>query len=120
VSRVTSKLQITIPKAVADAQGIAPGSDVFFESAGEVVRLRTTAGDAPAAQRPVAERLALFDAATRRQARRARRSRAEAAGTGRGWTRDELYVSWYSSLTPTSWSTGSTVASGRDVLRGLR
>ena len=35
MSRVTSKLQVTIPKAVADRYGIAPGVEIAFEPAGD-------------------------------------------------------------------------------------
>jgi len=35
VARVTSKLQVTIPKAVADRYAIEPGAEIVFEPAGE-------------------------------------------------------------------------------------
>lgn len=89
MAKVTSKLQVTVPKAVADHYGIRPGDEIEWVVAGETIRVvpprrRTT----PLAQ---AERLRRFDQATARQ-----RQRNEAAQTGkvardRGWTREDLY-----------------------------
>jgi AbrB family looped-hinge helix DNA binding protein len=89
MSKVTSKLQITIPKAIADRFAIAPGDELEWEPGAESIRI------VPAKARKRASggaaRLRLFDAATQRQrAREAQAPRAEAAG-GRGWTREELY-----------------------------
>lgn len=88
MSKVTSKLQITIPKAIAERYSIAPGDELEWEPAAESVRL------VPAQRKrkvDTAARLRLFDAATRRQrAREAEAPRSEAAA-GRGWTREELY-----------------------------
>ena len=39
MSKVTSKLQVTLPKAIADRYGVGPGSDVVFEPAGESIRV---------------------------------------------------------------------------------
>ena len=89
---MTSKRQVTVPKAVAERYGIEPGVELEWQPAGEVIRvippgrkLRVTTVEA---------RLALFDAATERQRVRqnAQPQRAKAADRpGRGWTRDELY-----------------------------
>lgn len=84
---MTSKLQVTIPKRVADHYGIKPGDDVDWVAAGDVIRV------IPAKQvdevRTVQERLRVFDAATARQRRRG----AHVAGSSktRGWRREELY-----------------------------
>jgi AbrB family looped-hinge helix DNA binding protein len=90
VAKVTSKLQVTIPKALAERFGIRPGDEITWEPAGDAIRI------VPAAARPalaLEDRLRLFDEATARQQRRNRRSgRARGPGTGRGWTRDELYT----------------------------
>jgi AbrB family looped-hinge helix DNA binding protein len=88
MSRVTSKLQVTIPKRIADRYGIRPGDDIDWLEAGEGVRVqpRATGQEQP----DVARRLALFDAATDRE--RARRAGEAWRPTHeRGWTRDELY-----------------------------
>ena len=89
MSKVTSKLQVTVPKALAREYGIRPGDDIRFEASGEVIRVvpPSAARDEPLS---TAKRLALFDAATARQ--RARdRARVPKAGATRGWTREELY-----------------------------
>lgn len=88
MSKVTSKLQVTIPKAVADAYGIVAGSEVFFEPAGADIRLRLKT--APL-NLDLDERLALFDAETARQAERDAARCAVAPLSDRGWTREELY-----------------------------
>lgn len=95
MSKVTSKLQVTIPRAIARAHGIRPGSEIVFESAGEVIRVRTGGGrgrkQAGGGSRAAA--LRWFDAATLRQQARDEERLARLAGAvaGRGWSRDELY-----------------------------
>jgi AbrB family looped-hinge helix DNA binding protein len=100
MAKVTSKLQVTIPKRIADAYGIAPGDDIEFVEAGEGIRV-VLSGQRARAELSVAERLRLFDAGTERQRRRDRarsganpgQRRGKDAGAGdRGWTREELYV----------------------------
>jgi AbrB family looped-hinge helix DNA binding protein len=90
MAKVTSKRQVTIPKTIADQYGIREGDDLAFVPAGDAIRVlpRGTVTEPMA----VAERLALFDAATARQRTR-QRSRAPARGKAkdRGWTREELY-----------------------------
>jgi len=90
MAKVTSKLQVTLPKRLAEAYGIRPGDEVEWVAAGEAIRVwpararRRSALDTEA-------RLRLFDQATERQ--RARdAARACTRPAGRGWTRDELYV----------------------------
>jgi AbrB family looped-hinge helix DNA binding protein len=89
MSRITSKMQVTIPKAVAAAYGLAPGDDIAFEPAGDVIRVRPPSA-APARQGlDRAERLRRFDEASQRIAER---RPLEPTGSGpRGWTREELY-----------------------------
>ncbi len=92
MAKVTSKLQVTVPKALAERFGIRPGDEIEWQGAGEVIRVvpanRGTRADS------IEARLRLFDQATarqrRREARRGRTSRAR-TGAGRGWTREELY-----------------------------
>ena len=90
MSKVTSKLQLTVPKALAERYGIRPGDDIRFEDAGEVIRMVPPGTDVPASDLDVEARLHLFDEATARQeARQAgRRVRPD---DRRGWTREELY-----------------------------
>jgi AbrB family looped-hinge helix DNA binding protein len=88
VGKVTSKLQVTVPKAIADEYGIHPGDDIEWVPAGEALRV-VLAGKAPAIDRR--RRLRLFDAATERQ--RARQAEVVPhAPRSRGWAREELYV----------------------------
>ncbi|MGI8430181.1 MAG: AbrB/MazE/SpoVT family DNA-binding domain-containing protein [Solirubrobacteraceae bacterium] len=88
MSRVTSKLQVTIPKAIAQRYGIAPGQEIDWLDAGEAIRVVPEAGRQRRAN--VESRLALYDAATVRQ--RARdETRPRASSADRGWTREELY-----------------------------
>ena len=91
MAKVTSKLQVTLPKRIAEAHGIAPGDDIEFESAGDVIRI------VPGRRRrysevSLAERLRLFDESTERLRRRAADlNLPEHPPEDRGWRRDELY-----------------------------
>jgi AbrB family looped-hinge helix DNA binding protein len=88
MAKVTSKLQVTVPKAVANRYGIRPGDEIEWVAAGETIRV------VPRGKRPqtltVSERLRRFDLATARAGRRRAPSRLR-AGEDRGWTREELY-----------------------------
>jgi len=88
MSKVTSKLQVTLPKALAERYGIRPGDEIDWEAAGDVIRV--TMGPRDAAGRNVEERLAIFDQATARQTER-QKGRKGAPDAGRGWSRAELY-----------------------------
>ena len=85
---MTSKLQVTVPKAIAERYRIAPGDEVLWVAAGDAVRL-VPARNVPTA-RSTASRLRLFDKATERQAERDKRASLKPAGE-RGWKREELY-----------------------------
>ena len=99
MSTVISKLQVSIPRAVARRYGIGPGSHVFFEPAGEMIRLRPERRERTDASEPIdrSVRLRMFDAASERQRERNDgfvRAEADAATSrteGRGWTREALY-----------------------------
>ena len=93
MSKIISKLQVTLPKALADRFGIGPGDHIDWEVAGDTIRV------IPAARRrgnktgPQAQ-LRLFDQATRRQQERDRAIDPlllQTAEAGRGWTRQDLY-----------------------------
>ncbi len=89
MSKVTSKLQVTIPKKVADRYGIRPGDEIEWVPAGDSIRV------VPAPRKTgepvdVARRLELFDRATARQQRRQEENPPEPADV-RGWTREDLY-----------------------------
>ena len=83
---MTSKLQVTVPKALAAQYELEPGAEVEWEAGGDAIRL------VPAGRRrgDPATRLKLFDRATARQ--RSRQAGAELAPEPeRGWTREDLY-----------------------------
>jgi bifunctional DNA-binding transcriptional regulator/antitoxin component of YhaV-PrlF toxin-antitoxin module len=90
MSKVTSKLQVTLPKTIASQFAIRPGDEIHWEPAGDVIRV-VPPGAAPAAL-DREQRLRVFDAATRRQAEReAGNAQPPSAYGDRGWTREELY-----------------------------
>ena len=84
---VTSKLQVTIPKAVAEHVGIQPG-DENWVPAGEAVRVVPAKNKRSCMQ--AHERLKRFDQATACQRDREATRPLEPAAE-RGWTRQELY-----------------------------
>jgi bifunctional DNA-binding transcriptional regulator/antitoxin component of YhaV-PrlF toxin-antitoxin module len=102
VAKVTSKLQLTVPKAIADQYSIRPGDDLEWIPAGDSIRVipsisRMKSGHS----RTVEERLELFDQATMRQrAREVNPLPAEAPAeeapkpheAERGWRREDLYT----------------------------
>lgn len=89
MAKVTSKLQVTIPKAIADRYRIRPGDEVVWVAAGDAVRM-VPMRDLPK-ERGIAARLRLFDAATERQQQRQRRGGTPKKARGRGWSREDLY-----------------------------
>ncbi len=90
MSKVTSKLQVTIPKALADRYGIRPGDEIEWEAAGTFIRVIPPGGGRR--RLDAAERLGIFDAATARQRTREAEQPPPAPATDRGWTREELYT----------------------------
>jgi bifunctional DNA-binding transcriptional regulator/antitoxin component of YhaV-PrlF toxin-antitoxin module len=88
VSKVTSKLQVTVPKALAQQYGIRPGDQIDWVPADAAIRL--VPSRARARRVTAEERLALFDQATARQRRRQRGQRQRRTAT-RGWSREDLY-----------------------------
>jgi len=94
MSKVTSKLQVTLPKVIADRFGIRPGDEVDWQVAGEVIHVIP-----PPHRRPprlsTAERLRLFDEATVRQRAYEAQIKAELGEIeqpkDRGWTREDAY-----------------------------
>ncbi|MGH7321603.1 MAG: AbrB/MazE/SpoVT family DNA-binding domain-containing protein [Candidatus Rokuibacteriota bacterium] len=88
MSRVTSKLQVTVPKAIADRYGIRPGDEIEWLPAGESIRIIPPGRQVPSLD--LDTRLRMFDAATARQQHRQRHYR-KGRGADRGWTREQLY-----------------------------
>ena len=104
MSKVTSKLQLTVPKAIADQYGIRPGDELDWVAAGDSIRAIPRApkrrGVAPV---EVEERLKLFhEMLARQREREARAPRRKAPRTKepawkpheieRGWRREDLYT----------------------------
>ena len=90
MAKVTSKLQVTVPKAIADRYGIRPGDDIVWRPAGAVIQVVP-----PRTQVAVLgadARLTLYDAATQRQRLRQRGRARQPRGTDRGWRREDLYT----------------------------
>ena len=84
MAKVTSKLQVTVPKVIAERFGIRPGDDIEWRAEGNAIRVLPRAGeDGP--------KLALFDAATKRQRARQKGKRSADVPRNRGWTREDLY-----------------------------
>jgi AbrB family looped-hinge helix DNA binding protein len=89
MTRVTTKLQVTIPKVIAERYGIEPGDEIEFLAAGDAIRVVPPVSRQPVPDR--ARRLDLFDRASERQRARQAARRVKPASTDRGWRRDELY-----------------------------
>ena len=90
MAKVTSKLQVTVPKVLAERYGIRPGDEIRFEEAGEVIRVLPANASASDEGLDIEARLRLFDTGTARQREREAGRPARRAST-RGWTREELY-----------------------------
>ena len=90
---MTSKLQLTLPKAIADQYGIRAGDDLQWVPAGETIRV--IPADKKKSEEALSRqaRLELFDQATQRQQRREAtlRKQASASAPDRNWKREDLY-----------------------------
>ena len=91
MAKVTSKLQVTVPKVLADRYHIRPGDEIRFEAAGDVIRVIPPSTGTPTDGLHVSERLVLFDTATERQRERQTRMPQRPRPQTRGWTREALY-----------------------------
>ena len=89
MAKVSSKLQVTVPKALAAQLGIRPGDDVDWTINGN--SLHVTPSRDRRQLLDLETRLRLFREATARQRRRQRDVRVRSADGDRGWTREELY-----------------------------
>lgn len=86
---MTSKLQVTVPKALAEQYGIRPGDDIEWLAAGDTIRVVPASRSRPA--RSLEDRLEIFDQATERQRERETLVKRDVESESRGWTREELY-----------------------------
>jgi AbrB family looped-hinge helix DNA binding protein len=89
MAKVTSKLQVTIPKVIADQFGIKPGVELDWVPAGDAIRVVLPAKKSLAAD--VELRLKSFDEATARQRRREKAGSRRKRALNRGWKREDLY-----------------------------
>lgn len=97
--KVTSKLQLTVPKKIADAYGIRPGDALEWIPAGASIRVQLARSKAKSGTSlSPQERVAIFDDGTRRRRQREAtlldgkpRPEPEPPKGDRGWTREELY-----------------------------
>src|SRR5690348_14277889 len=92
MAKVTSKLQVTIPKHIADEYGIKPGDDIEFLPAGDGIRV-ILPRRRPQSMLSLEERLRLFDEATARQREREKNMvLPKEPPTERDWKREDLYT----------------------------
>ena len=89
MAKVTSKYQVSVPRAIAEKYHIRPGDDIDWVPAGEVIRVIPPGKQAAPQDRD--SQLRLFDQATERHRKR-RSTRAKPRLPGdRGWKRENLY-----------------------------
>jgi AbrB family looped-hinge helix DNA binding protein len=92
MAKVTSKLQVTIPKHIADEYGIAPGDDVEFVPAGDSIRV-IPPRPRSRSMLSLEERLRLFDESRARQREREKNMVLPAKpSVERDWKREDLYT----------------------------
>ena len=99
MGKVTSKLQLTVPKAIADQYGIRPGDELEWVPAGDSIRIELVRQKAQGGHElTTEEKLELFDSNMARIDRLQVKELAEATAKNtritrenRGWTREELY-----------------------------
>ena len=89
MSKITSKLQITIPKMIADQYGLRPGDEVDWQVLGNSIRMVPLK---PTRQRELSreERLRIFRETEAENKKRRFKVRPE--GSDRGWKREDLYT----------------------------
>ncbi len=102
MAKVTSKLQLTVPKAIADRYGIRPGDELDWVPAGDVIRVTPrNAENRARSTRSLEDRLHLFRAMIERQKRREASPEAiereaerpwKSHEVERGWRREDLYT----------------------------
>ena len=94
---MTSKLQLTVPKAIADQYGIRPGDELEWIPAGESIRVELVRRKAKSGNElTVEEKLALFEESMKRLDKLQAKELKENQGRritreNRGWTREDLY-----------------------------
>lgn len=96
MAKVTSKLQITIPKRIAERYGIKPGDKLDFVPRAGGIRL-VPAGTWSQPKLSSEERVRLFRESMKRADKRADELgvKPKADESERDWTREELYTRDY-------------------------
>lgn len=96
MAKVTSKLQLTVPKVIADQYGIRPGDELDWIPAGDAIRVVVKTGRAERSMhtRSVAERLRLFHEMLERQKRREAHPEEIPAVPERPWKSHEIERGW--------------------------
>lgn len=89
MAKVTSKYQVTVPRAIAKKYNINPGDDIDWAPAGEVIRVIPPGKQTVSQDRE--SQLRLFDQATERHRKRLS-ARGAARRGDRGWKREDLYL----------------------------
>ena len=89
MAKVTSKYQVTVPRAIADQFKIRPGDEIEWVPAGDVIRVIPNSKSGPGEDRE--SRLRFFDQATDR-IRRPAKKHTKKPPRDRGWRREDLYV----------------------------
>ena len=88
MAKVTSKCQVTVPRAIAERYNIHPGDDIDWVAAGDVIRVLPPGKQAAPEDRE--SQLRLFDQATERHRNRPS-ARKNQRPRDRGWRREDLY-----------------------------
>jgi len=91
--KVTSKLQLTVPKAIADQYGIRPGDNLDWVPAGDAIRVVRSKLNGRQG-RTIEERLMLFRAMLERQRRRERHPEKVEEPLDRPWKPHEIERGW--------------------------
>jgi AbrB family looped-hinge helix DNA binding protein len=92
MAKVTSKLQVTIPKHIADEYGIKPGDEIDFVPTGDSIRV-ILPRQRPRSLLSLEERLRLFDESTARQREREKHMvLSKDPPAERDWRREDLYT----------------------------
>jgi bifunctional DNA-binding transcriptional regulator/antitoxin component of YhaV-PrlF toxin-antitoxin module len=95
MAKVTSKLQLTVPKVIADQYGIRPGDDLEWVPTGEVIRVVPKSVQVRRPRlRSVEERLDLFRAMLLRQKHREASPEKIDRDSERPWKPHEIERGW--------------------------
>ena len=88
MAKVTSKYQVTVPRAIAERYSIRPGDHIHWAAAGDVIRVIPAGKQMAPLDRE--SQLRWFDQATERHRRRTL-GRKIKRPPDRGWRREDLY-----------------------------